>query len=169
VRFLQASECYFVPGMAWFFHLVGCIPVRRGGRDVGAIRTALQCLSDDEVLALFPEGDVARAGRGGLAACKTGAALLALRSDAAVIPAWIEGGPPPSHMLREWLWPSAGVRVSFGPAIDLSPYRGRPLARALLHEVTDLFAAKILAARPLAPSDGARPRPAAPVSVGSSL
>src|SRR5206468_10604659 len=70
------------------------------------------------------------------AAGKTGAAFLALKSRAPVYPAHIDGGPRSRRLLRDWLWPSRGARVVFGPPIDLSAYYGRPVTHQLLREVT---------------------------------
>lgn len=148
LRFLQASECYHVPILRRLFRMAGCIPVRREGSDVAAIRAALRRLRQGDALCIFPEGEVRSAGRDKLGDCKTGPALLALRSGAPVYPAWIDGGPESTRLLKAWLWPSRRVRVIFGPAIDLAPYRGRPINHALLREMTDHFARSILALRP---------------------
>jgi 1-acyl-sn-glycerol-3-phosphate acyltransferase len=86
---------------------------------------------------------------------KPGVALLALRSKAPVYPARITGGPSSRHWVGAWLWPSQGVRVTFGPAVDLSPYYGRRITRQLLREVTDLFMEKIEALGPRGRADAA--------------
>ena len=71
-----------------------------------------------------------------------------LKSRAPVIPAFIDGGPRSQDLLRDWLWPACGVRVVFGPAIDLSAYYGRPVERDLLNEVTALLMQRILELEP---------------------
>jgi 1-acyl-sn-glycerol-3-phosphate acyltransferase len=95
---------------------------------------------------------------------KPGAALLALRSKAPVYPARITGGPSSRHWVGAWLWPSRGVRVAFGPAVDLSPYYGRRITRQLLRGVTDLLMEKIEAlgspSRPGADGEVDGPAPA---------
>lgn len=136
LHFLQAAEYNHVPILSRLYDRAGLIPVARHGREISGIRRALRLLMQGEVVAVFPEGEVRLAGRGHLAPGKPGAALLALRSGAPVFPAWIEGGPESSHLLRAWLMPSHGVRVIFGPAIDLSDYRNRPITPVLLREVT---------------------------------
>jgi 1-acyl-sn-glycerol-3-phosphate acyltransferase len=148
LHFWQARECYEVPLLRRLFARAGCIPVTRGAADVGAVRAALACLAAGGVVAVFPEGEVNPRPDGPLQPARRGAALLALRSDAPVIPAWIEGGPRARTMLAAWLLPSRRVRVLFGPAVDLSAYRGRPVTRELLNEVTTLLMSRIEALRP---------------------
>ena len=86
---------------------------------------------------------------------KSGAALLALRSRAPVYPAYIAGGPRSERLLRDWLWPSRGVAVIFGPPVELSAYYGQPINRSLLKDVTALLMRRIAELRPL-------PKPHAP-------
>ncbi len=150
LHFLQAREYHNVRFMSRFFDCVGCVPVARHGREVRGIRRALRLLARGEVVALFPEGDVRRAGRGRLAPGKPGAALLALRSGAPVFPAWIEGGPESRDLLWAWLRPSHGVRVTFGPAIDLDAYRNQPINPALLQEATEALMRGLAALAPIA-------------------
>jgi len=93
-------------------------------------------LQEGASLCIFPEGDLSRDTDREAAAGKTGAAFLALNSRAPVYPAHIDGGPRSRRLLRDWLWPSHGARVVFGPPIDLSAYYGRPVTHQLLREVT---------------------------------
>jgi processive 1,2-diacylglycerol beta-glucosyltransferase len=145
LRFLHAREYFDVFMLRRLFRLVGCIPVGRRGRDVGAVRQALQCLRGGEAVCVFPEGDLSREhGVGAEAApAKTGAAFLALKSWAPVYPAYLDGGPRSRCLVRDWLWPSRGVRVVFGPPIDLSAYHGRPITHELLREVTAVIMRRI--------------------------
>jgi 1-acyl-sn-glycerol-3-phosphate acyltransferase len=135
LRFLQARERYEA---VWrpLFRLSGCIPVSRGRPDLSAVRAALECLKRGDAVCLFPEGEISPAGPGRIAPGKPGAALLALRSRAPVFPVRIVGGPQSHSLLWSWLRPTRGVRVRFGPAVDLSDYYGRPITRQLLGEVT---------------------------------
>jgi hypothetical protein len=90
-------------------------------------------------------------------------ALLALRSRVPIFPAYIAGGPQVSDVLPAWLWPSRGVRVIFGPAVDLSAYYGLPIDRKLLEEVTALLMRCIAALRPKAGSPKGGPLRRVPV------
>jgi 1-acyl-sn-glycerol-3-phosphate acyltransferase len=123
----------------------------------------LRQLQQGALLGIFPEGDLTAVCRRHNVKAKGGAALMALRTRAPVFPACITGGPDGRSVLQAWLWPSAGVRVTFGPPIDLSAYLGRPIDRQLLQEVTALFMERIDQLRPArlaAPRREARPRPA---------
>jgi 1-acyl-sn-glycerol-3-phosphate acyltransferase len=151
LRFLHARENYDVFLLRRLFRRIGCVPVSRGGPDFGAVRLALAYLREGAVLGIFPEGDLSPPGREPLGPGKAGAALLALRSRAPVYPAWITGGPQTRDLLRAWLGPSGGVRVTFGPAVDLSAYHGRPITHRLLQEVTALLMRRIADLRPPGP------------------
>jgi 1-acyl-sn-glycerol-3-phosphate acyltransferase len=136
VAFLYAKEYSDdVPCLRPAFEATGGVPVRRDGRDVAAARLALRRLRAGHVLGVFPEGGLSGAGRGRIHRCRCGVAFLALRSQAPVFPAFIDGGPQTSDVTRAWLYPSR-VRVTFGPALDLSAYYGRRINRPLLEEVT---------------------------------
>jgi 1-acyl-sn-glycerol-3-phosphate acyltransferase len=155
--FLHAREQYNVFLLRQLFRRAGCIPVARDGRDVAGTRLALRRLHEGAALVIFPEGEVSRPGRDGMAPAKAGIAFLALRSRAPVYPVWIEGGPQRHDLLRDWLWPSRGVRLFFGPAVDLVPYYGRPIDRKLLQEVAALLLRRLADLRP-DPKDNPGPR-----------
>ena len=56
----------------------------------------------------------------------------------------IAGGPRTDSLLRAWVGRSGKAsRVYYGPAIDLSPYRGKPITRAALEEVTELLRRRV--------------------------
>jgi 1-acyl-sn-glycerol-3-phosphate acyltransferase len=148
LSFLIAREFYLLPMLRALFDYIHCVPVTRNGTDVLAVRTALRRLRDGRVLCIFPEGDLSNAGRPQPRPGKAGVALLALRSQAPVIPAWIEGGPQTWDVTTAWLRPSRRrVRVVFGPAVDLAAYYDRPINRKLLEEVTALLMGHVAALR----------------------
>jgi 1-acyl-sn-glycerol-3-phosphate acyltransferase len=145
--FLHAAEYCDVFLLRRLFAHVGCIPVARDGGDIAATRLALRCLQHGEFLGIFPEGNLSPTD-GPMLPPRGGAALLALRSRAPVYPAYIAGGPHSHRLLRDWLLPSYGARVTFGPPIDLSRYYGHRLSHALLAEVSALFMRRIAELRP---------------------
>jgi 1-acyl-sn-glycerol-3-phosphate acyltransferase len=140
--FLVAQEYYKIPGVSNLFAHMECVPVQRNGRDVQAIRLGLRRLSEGRILCIFPEGGLSNAGRRRPRPGKAGAALLALRSRVPVYPVRISGGPQTHRVLRAWVRPTR-VRVTFGPAVDLTAYYGRPINRKLLEEVRDLLMKRV--------------------------
>lgn len=89
LHFMAKKELFEYPVFGWLLRKVHAFPVRRGKADRHAIRRALQVLADGHVLALFPEGT--RSATGDLQEFQRGAAMLALRSGAPVIPMVILG------------------------------------------------------------------------------
>lgn len=117
--FMVAREFYDAPLIGLFCRILGCIPVRRDGRDLSATREALRALSDGRVLPIFPEGRITFASGREFGPGKPGAAFLTIRSGVPVIPAYIRGTPEEKVVARALLTPSR-VRVLYGPPIDLS-------------------------------------------------
>ncbi|MCC7104813.1 MAG: 1-acyl-sn-glycerol-3-phosphate acyltransferase [Chloroflexi bacterium] len=74
-----------LPLTLWY----GGIRVRRGEADREAIRAALSLLDGGQVVGVFPEGTRSRSGR--LGPGRPGAGLLALRTNAAILPIGIVG------------------------------------------------------------------------------
>jgi 1-acyl-sn-glycerol-3-phosphate acyltransferase len=147
--FLQAREYYHVPLLQHLFDWVGCIPVDRDGRDLTGVRRALQRLREGAIVGIFLEGDLASVCRARNAKAKGGAALLALRGNVPVFPAYIARGPRGRSLLQAWLWPSRGVKVIFGQPVDLSCYRQRRLTRQVIAEATTLLMERIEDLRPI--------------------
>jgi len=157
IHFLMAREYYEIPWLRWFFRLSGAIPVNRDGNDLGATKAALKILRDGELLGIFPQGGISlKAGEplGG----KSGAALLALKTEAPVVPAHITGTPSCESVLRALLTPSRSA-VRFGEPVRFSPPLGRKpsreevdaLARQILERVEKLRPEHSPAAQPLRP------------------
>lgn len=87
VHFMAKAELFNIPVLGWWIRNVGAFPVKRGGVSKESIKLALKLLKEGNILAVFPEGT--RGNTGGMG--KKGAAMLALKSGATVIPAAIIG------------------------------------------------------------------------------
>src|SRR5687768_790767 len=74
-----------------FIPMVGAFTVRRGTADRQALRTAERVLEQGRLLCLFPEGT--RSDSGALGTAHGGAALLALKTGAPIIPVALTGTP----------------------------------------------------------------------------
>lgn len=117
--FMVAREYASIPFFQHFTDLIGCISVRRDGRDTDATKAALRHLRAGGALGIFIEGRVPRPGR--TLEPKDGPAMLALRTGATVIPAHISGtkyhdGVAGSFFQRH------RARVRFGRPVDLSDF-----------------------------------------------
>ena len=110
----------------------GSIPVHRGEADFAAIKTALQILRQNGVVLLAPEGTRSPACR--LQPGKDGAVLLALRSNAPIVPVGVTGT---EQVNRGWQrLKRAYVHLNVGPPFRLCPPPGRKTTRADIEQMT---------------------------------
>jgi 1-acyl-sn-glycerol-3-phosphate acyltransferase len=56
LHYMAKKEYFDDKKVAWFFRLVGCIPVDRKRKDANAKEAAIQVLSNGHALGIFPEG-----------------------------------------------------------------------------------------------------------------
>ena len=147
--FIVAYEFYNThPIVTNVLDTMGCVHVQRGGNDPTALRKALRRLEAGAIMCLFPEGNLSGVIKNRMVHAKAGAALLALRSRAPVIPVAIHGGPRTHQLLFSWLVPSPrATRAVFGPPIDLSAYYDKPRNRRTLEEVRDEIQRHVAALR----------------------
>lgn len=89
VRFMAKEELFRDKVFGSYLRALGAFPVRRGKPDRVALRTALGILSEGGVLGMFPEGTRSRTGE--LGKPEPGAAVIAIKSGAPVVPAAIVG------------------------------------------------------------------------------
>lgn len=89
VSYMAKEELFRVPLLRWWIRACGAFPVRRGEADRQAVRTALEVLHRGGVLVMFPEGTRGRTRT--LRPPEPGAAMLALRTGAPLLPAAILG------------------------------------------------------------------------------
>lgn len=122
LHFMAKKELFSVPIVKSVIRRVGAFPVDRGRSDRGAIRHAEAVLAAGIAVGMFPEGT--RSPRFELAAAHPGAALLAQRSGALVVPVAIVG----SERL-----PFGGKKVRVGPERSSSD-RGRLLIEVRIGE-----------------------------------
>lgn len=128
VNFMAKEELFKLPILKGILPKVHAFPVKRGLSDRQALRTAVNLLKDGQVVGLFPEGTRNRTGK--LGKGFSGAGFFALRGNAVVVPCAIIG---PYKLFRK-------VKVVYGEAIDMEPYRE---SRAKPEEVTEVIMAHI--------------------------
>jgi len=110
VHFMAKAELFDIPVLGSAISKVGAFPVKRGGVSKESIRLAIQLLRDGKVMGVFPEGSRSNAGGMG----KKGAASLALKAGAAVVPVAIIGN---YKLFRK-------MKIVYGKPMDLSAYTG---------------------------------------------
>ncbi len=133
LRFMAKSELFWFP-LGPFIRAAGAFKVRRGERDLEALRVAEQLARDGHVIAMFPEGTRRRKGlrKRRQAEAHTGAARIALGADVPLVPAAIKG--------TDRLARFAALRVRYGEPVetadlrDLDPHEAARLATDRLME-----------------------------------
>jgi 1-acyl-sn-glycerol-3-phosphate acyltransferase len=101
IHWLGKKEMFDWPIVGWMARNGGVVPVDRGGADVEAFRIAQRVLDAGQVLMVFPEGT--RSPTAELQTPKDGLAMLALRTNATIVPigvsntdkVWPKGRPIP--------------------------------------------------------------------------
>jgi 1-acyl-sn-glycerol-3-phosphate acyltransferase len=133
VHFMAKIEMRRWPVIGWLATQSGVYFVRRGEGDRAAQRFSLEALADGRPIAVFPEGTRSRDGR--MRDFKDGAAYLALRSGAPVLPVGISGsqGMFPG---RSRLPHRTRVTIRIGEPISLSAGTSGRVDRDLLATAT---------------------------------
>ena len=112
LRFMAKSELYWFP-LGLVIKAGGGFPVRRGERDIEAIRTGIELVRSGDVVAMFPEGTRRRKGlrKKYQPRAHTGAARIALEAHVPLVPAAIIGTDRLARL--------APLRVRYGTPIPL--------------------------------------------------
>jgi 1-acyl-sn-glycerol-3-phosphate acyltransferase len=135
LRFMAKSELYWWP----LNHLItagGGFPVRRGERDIEAIKTAVDLARQGHVVAMFPEGTRQRKGLVKRYQPKphTGAARIALEAGVPLVPAAVAGSDQLARL--------GPLRVRYGKPIPLDDLKDEDPSLAA-REATERLMAEI--------------------------
>lgn len=144
VHWMVAKEYCEHPAFRRLLQTCEVIPVRRGGVDMTAIRTAIRMVQNGELVGVFPEGRINTTTRM-LLPGRFGAAMIALKARVPVVPCYIDGAPYDETTLGCLLMP-ARVRLVFGAPIEPPADVGcqdkrqmqKELTRKLLKEIARL-------------------------------
>ncbi|NLX14845.1 MAG: MFS transporter [Phycisphaerales bacterium] len=117
--FVVAEEYANLPIGGRFIRMIECVPVKRDGHDAAGTRAALRHLRAGKALGVFPEGRIVRPDE--TLEPKDGAVLIALHTNALIVPAYISGTVYDSSVSRAF-FRRHRARVRFGRPIDLSRY-----------------------------------------------
>ena len=88
LHIIAKAELFSIPVLGWLLRKVGMIPVKRGMADVSAYKESLRVLRGGERMLIFPEGTRVKPGQ--TIQAHTGAAVMALRGNAVLLPVFIE-------------------------------------------------------------------------------
>lgn len=142
VSYMSRDDVFKYPILRWLLPRLYVIPVSRGAGDLGAIKAAIRALKSGMAFGIFPEGRRSRTGF--IEPFKTGAAAIALRTGALIVPAAIIGS--------DKAWPVGKgprlrrpIRVVFGDPIALPPGK---TDHQTLEEVTRQLEAAVTALLP---------------------
>ena len=122
VTFLVKQEAFAGP-LGFVVRTVGQIPIDRTTGDRAALSTALAVLERGDAVGIFPEGtrrvgDVDEVNRG--------AAWIALRSGAPIVPVAVLGTRVPGGSANAWPRPRTVLTVDFGEPFTLQPDPAAP-------------------------------------------
>ena len=122
LNFLAKSELFKNIIFSSFMKAYGAIPVEFDSRDVRAVIWALHMLKDSAAVALFPEGQ--RSPATGMTRGVHGAALLAMKSGAPVLPVGIVGTEKVGPFWQVAI-PRGTFRVTIGQPFSVPHVKGR--------------------------------------------
>ena len=141
LRFVAKSEV-FKSLTGWFLRAYGAHPLNRDGRDIEGFHWVRKMLNQDEAIVLFPEAH--RNPETGMRRVAPGVALLALHTQAPILPVGISGT---EHLGPLWrvIFPTGDIRVNIGPPFALPQIQGnmrreqlQSLADSIMHRVSAL-------------------------------
>ncbi len=89
VHFMAKKELFKIPVFSGFIKMLGAFPIDRGGNDVGAIKNAVTIVESGRALGIFPQGHRYPEQNPRETKTKNGAALIATRAEADIVPVYI--------------------------------------------------------------------------------
>lgn len=113
IKFMAKAELFRIPVLNFLIKRLGAFPVQREKGQLSAVKTATQILETKGVFGIFPEGT---RHKDKLGPAQLGAALVALKTKAPIIPVAIKG--------TNLVWPQGSRRFHFPP---LTVIVGQPL------------------------------------------
>ena len=118
VHYMAKAELFSTKLSNAFLRSLGAFPVKRGGVSKESIRLSIQMLKEGNVVGIFPEG-TRKSSEDNMG--KKGAAMMALRSGATVVPVAIIGSYKPFRRMR----------IKYGKPIDMQDFIDHPSSEVL--------------------------------------
>ncbi len=147
ISFMIAAEYARWPIVSFFVRALECIPVHRGTRETGATKHALRHIEQGRAVGIFIEGGIPDPGV--IPRPKDGVAMMALRTGATVVPAYISGMTLHQSVLRG-LFSRQHARVRWGRPVNLDEFRSADPSRETIRAATAKIYAAVLALAPAA-------------------
>ena len=143
LSFIGKQELFKDPISSFLMRGFQVYPLDRSGNGVDAVRLALGLLAQDRAVVIFPEGR--RSPDHALIPGQPGAAYLALKSQATILPVGITGG----EKFPSWRMPLplCRLRVNIGQPFSLPSMDGNP-NRQVLKGLTDMMMLRVAALLP---------------------
>jgi 1-acyl-sn-glycerol-3-phosphate acyltransferase len=133
VYYLMLANHYYHPWWHWLFSRLPCIPLKRGSVvNTDAMKTCLHVLEHGQFLCMFPEGGIAR--RHKASGARHGAALLAARADAPIIPVGIQGADKALTLRQRFPRPKP-ITIRFGAPLQVPAIAARD--KDALQDITE--------------------------------
>ena len=147
-RYLAKAALFDIRVLGWLLRDMGQIPVHRESSDASAaFSSAVRAVEEGKAVIVYPEGTLTRDPDLWPMVGRTGAARIALRTGAPVVPVAQWGA---HHLLypysaRPQLFPPTRILIKVGDPVDLEDLRARPVTPETIHEATGRIMAAITA------------------------
>ncbi len=135
VHYMAKIELFKIPVVSLLIRWLGAFPVKRGTADLESIKTALKLLKDGHILGILPEGTRTLGKDLSKVRVKPGAALLAVKSQAPILPVALEG----NYKIF------SRVKVTFGEPFKLDADPEKKYTSAELSEMSKEIMKKVYA------------------------
>ena len=124
ILFIAKEDLFNNGFLNWIAHVFDVIPIKRGMRDMEAMKRCLGALKDGAALGLFPEGTRRGIEKG--AKVQNGAAYMALKTKVKVVPVGIKGT----------FKPFTKVTLNYGKPLDFTNYNNKNPEKEDLEQAT---------------------------------
>lgn len=131
--FLAKKELFKNKLFGAFIKAMGGIKIDRQSADVGAIKNALKVLKNNKKLIIFPEGTRNKSDNVELGEVKSGAAMLAIKAKAPIIPVWVYNRP---HAFRM-------TKILIGKPYELDEFYGAKITEEVLDKASEIVSQKL--------------------------
>lgn len=173
VHYMGKAELFRIPVLGWIIRLGGTFPIERGKADRRALRRAEATLAQGMGVGIFPEGT--RSPTGGIQRPLAGAALIAVRSGAPVLPVAVtgtqdlpfNGSRVPKRRYRRSVRVVTGEAFTIPRTIDGQRVTSEMASDLMMRAVAELLPPEyrgVYGDEPMTTSPDASPRPAGPDS-----